>query len=77
MWTDKDLDEVIAFRIDDEIWFGQEAVNRVLARGSYVQYYTRALFKFMAEMDLNPKWKEWSDNAPTLFLRSDIKNDNK
>ncbi len=65
-------DEVIALRIHNDIYFGELAHNKALETKTVHQIYTRDIFYFMADMDLDPKWKKWADNAPTLFLRSKL-----
>ena len=65
-------DEVIALRVDNYVYFGQLAVGTVLKAGRCDQIYTRGVFYLMAELDLDPRWKEWAVNAPTLFLKSEV-----
>lgn len=65
-------EEVIALRIDNDIYFGQLAIDTALIENRCDQYYTRGFFWMLYHCDLGPKWKEYAENAPTLFLQSEL-----
>lgn len=65
-FTDQDSDEIVALYINDVIYLGQAAIDKVHEVGKVDGIIKRAIFKFMAEFDLDPKWEEYA-NYPTLF----------
>ncbi len=64
--SDKDHEEIIAIQIDNDIYFGQLAIAKVREIQRITRVHSRAVFKFMAEMDLGARWKEYSE-FPTIF----------
>ena len=66
-------EEIIAIRIGTHIYFGEAAIENVLETQQCDELYARGFFYLMASFDLSPIWKEWADNAPTLFLKSELK----
>jgi len=71
--TDKDMDEIIAIQFGDDIYFGKTAVDKAIYLQDFQKIYSRAIFKFLFEIDLNPKWAEYAE-YPTLFTLSEYNN---
>ena len=63
---DIDNDDVVALLIGSDIYFGQLARDNAKERGTVDGIIKRFIFKFMAEMDLDPRWIDYA-NSPTLF----------
>lgn len=68
--TAQDMDEIIALQINGEIYGKHSAVFMAKLTGNVERVYSRAVFKFMADMDVGIKWKEWSE-FPTLFTMTE------
>lgn len=64
--TQQDMEEIIAIQFGDGIYFAQAALDKVRELQDYTCLHPRATFKFMAEMDLSPKWEEYA-GYPTIF----------
>jgi len=64
--TDQDHDEIIAIQIGSNIYFHQHAIDKTIEAGGFYKLHPRSTFKFMAEMDLDPKWSEYA-TYPTIF----------
>ncbi len=73
MFTREDLDndDIVALYIKGGIYFGQYAIDKAKEIGEVDGIIRRAIFKFMAELDLDPKWEEYA-NYPTLFTLSEL-----
>lgn len=67
----EDDDEIVAIQFDNEIYFKQAAVDKVLELKDFTILHSRWIFKFMAMMDLDPRWKEFA-SYPTLFRISEV-----
>ncbi len=67
--TDKDFDEIVALLIGSDIYFGQLAIDKAKEKGQVDGIIKRCVFKFMADMDLDPRWEDYA-NSPTLFTIS-------
>jgi len=70
--TDQDSDEIIAIQIGSDIYFGQAAIDKCIEAQGYNQLHPRSTFKFMAELDLDPKWNEYA-KYPTIFRLREFK----
>jgi len=68
-----DFDEIVAIQIKNDIYFGETAINKTIALQDFTRLFSRAVFKFMAIMDLGPQWDEFA-NSPTLFTITEYKN---
>lgn len=64
--TDQDHDEIVAIQIGTHVYFHQLAIDKVIEAGGFNNLHPRSTFKFMAEMDLDPKWAEYA-KYPTIF----------
>lgn len=73
MFTKEAHNEVVALEVNGDILFGDYAVSKALASRTVSRMFTREVFEFMAEMDLDPKWAEYA-LYPTIFLMSDYNN---
>lgn len=75
MLTRQDIenDDVVALYINGNIYLGPTAVKEALKHGTVDGYILRHVFKFMAEMDLHPKWAEYAE-YPTLFTITEYNN---
>lgn len=72
MLTREDIenDDVVALYISGDIYIGPAAVKKALEHGTVDGYILRHIFKFMVEMDLDPRWAEYAE-YPTLFTMTD------
>ncbi len=68
--TEQDYDEIIAIMVDNVVYLGQSAIDKALEIKKIDKTFSRAVFKLMAEFDLSPKWKEYS-NCPRLFTMTE------
>lgn len=70
--TKKDYEDIIAIQFNDDIYFGKYAIEKAIS----IQYFTflhpRSTFKFMAMLDLEPKWAEYA-TYPTIFNIADYR----
>lgn len=64
--ADIENDEVVALYINGDIYLGPAAIKEALKHRRVDGYILRHVFKFMAEMDLDPKWSEYAE-YPALF----------
>lgn len=64
--TEQDSDEIVAIQFGNDIYFGQQAVDKAIELKDFTKLHSCWVFKFMAEMDLSPKWAEYA-TYPTLF----------
>ena len=60
--------EIIAIRFKDKILFGHDAITTAKAVANYTQLISRAEFRFMSQLDLGDKWRQYAEDAPTLFV---------
>jgi hypothetical protein len=67
--TEQDSDEIVAIQFGSDIYFGQQAIDKAIELKDFTCLHSRWVFKFMAEMDLSPKWEEYA-NYPTIFKLS-------
>lgn len=65
--TAQDMDEIIALKINGEIYGAHTAIEMARQARTVEDIYSRAVFKFMADMDIGVKWAKWC-KLPTLFL---------
>lgn len=70
--TIADMDEIIAIQFSNIIYFGQAAIDKAMALKDFTNIHSRAIFKFMAVLDLDSKWEEYL-TYPTLFKLSELK----
>lgn len=70
MFKDKDHDDIVALYINGEIYLGQAAIDKAREHGEVNGVIKRAIFKFMAMFDLDPKWEAYSQ-YPTLFTMTE------
>lgn len=64
--TKQDMEEIVAIQFGNDIYFAQTALDKAIELQDFTCLYPRATFKFMAEMDLSPKWAEYAE-YPTIF----------
>ena len=64
--TDQDHEEIVAIQFGQDILFGMSAVDEVRRTQNYTQLIPRSTFKFMAEIELDPRWAEYAE-YPTIF----------
>lgn len=64
--TEEDHDEIVAIQFGNNIYFGQQAIDKARELGGFTQLLSRWIFKFMANMDLSPRWAEYA-GYPTIF----------
>ncbi|HEY2811799.1 MAG TPA: hypothetical protein VGJ00_10485 [Rhabdochlamydiaceae bacterium] len=69
--TEQDEDEIIAIQIGSDIYFGQAAIDKCIEVQRFNQLHPRSTFKFIAELDLDPKWVEYAE-YPTIFKLSEV-----
>lgn len=68
--TEQDYDEIVAIQFGNDIYFGQQAIDKARSCNDLTRIYSRWIFKFMAEMDLSPRWEDYA-NSPTLFTMTE------
>jgi hypothetical protein len=75
MITREDIenDDVVALLIGKNIYLGQLARDKAKEHGTVDGIIKRTIFKFMAELDLDPRWQNYA-NTPTLFTITEYNN---
>ena len=69
MLTEQDMDEIIAIEFGEHIYLGQLAIDKAIELKTVNKVYSRWVFQFMADMDLDSRWAQLAC-APTLFKMS-------
>ena len=70
--TDQDHDEIIAIQFGNDIYLAQTAINKAIELQDFTCIYSRAMFKLMSIMDLDPRWGMYAD-APTIFTMTEYR----
>jgi hypothetical protein len=70
--TQEDMEDIIAIQFGDDIYFGQKAVDKAIELQDFTNLHPRSTFKFMAELDLSPKWAEYAA-YPTIFTMKEYR----
>lgn len=67
-----EFNEIIALQVNGEIYFGSTAIETCRNVGTCDRIYSRGVFRLIGAIDDEPAFIEYADNAPTLFLRSEL-----
>jgi hypothetical protein len=70
--TQEDMEDIIAIQFGTDVYFGMKAVDRAIELGTFTNLHPRSTFKFMAMLDLSPKWAEYAA-YPTIFTMKQFK----